>query len=252
MTKIEDAASFLATLWRSGEQAVDFPPALKPGSLNEGYDIQDRFVVALGEKTLGWKLGVGSHKAKRDTGIGRAIAGHVLASRCCRSDDTVMLPDRAPVTVEFEIAFVLGQDLRPGEDPAAAIGETRTTFELVRSRFIDRRSVGWPSFAADNAGFEALVVGEALDPAQIEATASSVVVSVDGTEQARTLTGEDVTDPYAALAGFAALAQERGITLPKGAIISTGTVTRPFNITGAATITARYLNTEISVRTDVA
>jgi 2-keto-4-pentenoate hydratase len=255
MSKTDDAASFLAALWRSGEQAADFPAELKPAALNDGYDIQDRFVAALGEKVLGWKLGVGSHKAKRETGIGRAIAGRVLESRCYRAGDTVVLPDRAPVTIEFEIAFLLGRDVRPDEDPGAvmsAVAETRVTFELVRSRFIDRRSVGWPSFAADNGGFEALVVGDSLDPAQIDAVVASVVVSVDGAERARALVGDDVTDPNAAMTGFAALAQERGMVLPKGAIISTGTVTRPFNIEGGVAITARYLNTEIGFRTAVA
>lgn len=255
MSKTDEAASVLAALWRSGEQATDFPPALKPASLNDGYDIQDRFVAALGETLQGWKLGVGSHKAKRETGIGRAIMGRVLGSRCYRAGETVKLPNLAPITIEFEIAFVLGRDIHPNEDPGAvmsAVAETKVTFELVRSRFVDRRVIGWPSFAADNGGFEALVVGSAVDPAQIGAIASTVVVGVDGVDRVRALTGEDVTDPYAAMAGFAALAQERGMTLPKGAIISTGTVTQPFNIEGAVAITARYLDTEISFRTDVA
>jgi 2-keto-4-pentenoate hydratase len=255
MSTTDEAASILAALWRSGEQATDFPPALKPASLNDGYDIQDRFVATLGETLLGWKLGVGSHKGKRETGIGRAIAGRVLGSRCYRAGETVRLPDRAPVTIEFEIAFVLGRDIRPDEDPGAvmsAVAETKVTFELVRSRFVNRRVIGWPSFAADNAGFEALVVGSAVDPAQIDAIASTVVVSVDGVDRARALTGEDVTDPYAAMTGFAALARERGMILPKGAIISTGTVTQPFNIEGAVAITARYLDTEIGFQTGVA
>ncbi len=252
MSTIDEAGSFLATLWRSGEQAPDFPPALKPATLNAGYDVQDRFIAALGETVRGWKLGVGSTKLKRETGIGRAIAGRVLGSRYFNNGDAVPLPNAAPVTVEFEIAFVLGRDVTPADDPAAvmsAVSETRVTFELVRSRFVDRRAVGWNAFAADNGGFEALVVGSTIDPAQIDAVYDSVVVSVDGAEKARALTGEDVTDPHSAMTGFAALAQERGMVLPKGAIISTGTVTKPFNIEGAVAISARYLGTEITCRT---
>ncbi len=252
MSTTDEAASFLAALWRSGEQAPDFPPALKPATLNAGYDIQDRFITDLGETVKGWKLGVGSHKGKRETGIGRAIAGRVLGSRYFNTGDAVKLPNAAPVTVEFEIAFVLGRDVTPADDPAAvmdAVSETRVTFELVRSRFVDRRAVGWNAFAADNGGFEALVVGAAIDPAQIDAIYQTVSVSVDGVEKARALTGEDVTDPYTAMTGFAATAQERGMVLPKGAIISTGTVTKPFNIEGAVEITARYLDAEITCRT---
>lgn len=251
----DTAAAWLADLWRSGRQADALPPELRPGSIDEGYDIQDRLIAILGEPVSGWKLGVGSPRQRAETGAGASIAGRVLASRCRRSGETVRLPDRAPVTVEFEIAYVLGRDIRPdepGSDPMAAIAETRVTFELVRSRFIDRRTVGWPSFAADNAAFEALVVGEPVDKAELAALAGSAVVLVDGVEQARRLTGEDATDPTRAYVDFVATARRRGMILPEGSIISTGTVTRPFNIEGAAEITARYLDRTIGIRTEVA
>ena len=40
--------------------------------------------------------------------------------------------------------------------------DVRTTVEPVRSRFGDRRVVGGPSFAADNAGFEALARSQSM------------------------------------------------------------------------------------------
>ena len=249
------AAAWLADLWRSGRQAETLPPDLRPGSIDDGYDIQDRLMVLLSDRVAGWKLGVGSPKQRAETGAGASIAGRVLASRCHRPGETIRLPDRAPVTVEFEIAYVLGRDIRPDErvsDPMAAIAETRVTFELVRSRFTDRRKVGWPSFAADNAAFEALVVGEPVDKAELAALADSAVVLVDGVEQARRLTGEDATDPMQAYVDFVATARRRGMILPEGSIISTGTVTRPFNTEGAVEITARYLGRTLGIRTEVA
>ncbi|HWK46940.1 MAG TPA: fumarylacetoacetate hydrolase family protein [Stellaceae bacterium] len=249
------AASYLAELWRSGRQVTALPPELRPSSLEEGYDIQDRLVAALGERVVGWKLGVGSRKGKIDSKVGRAIAGRVLASRCVRTGETVRLPDRAPVTVEFEIAYVLARDIPPGDrlgDPLDAIAEIRTTVELVRARFVDRRSVGWPSFAADNAGFEALIVGEVVDPARLADIAPSTQVLVDGHERARALTGDDVTDVETAFTDFVALARERGMMLPKGSIISTGTVSKPFVIEGTAEVSARYLDTAIEFKTEVA
>jgi 2-keto-4-pentenoate hydratase len=155
------------------------------------------------------------------------------------------------VVVEFEIAFVLGRAIHPEEDPAAAmdaVGETRVTFELVRTSFINRAAIGFPSFAADNSGFEALIIGDTLARADIAAATESVVVTVDGTERARMATGDDATDPVAAMIGFAGLAQERSMILPQGAIISTGTATKPFPLAAPATITARYLGRELSCR----
>jgi 2-keto-4-pentenoate hydratase len=249
------AAAWMTDLWRSGRQAAALPAGLRPATLDDGYDIQDRFIAGLGLPIAGWKLGVGSPRQRAETGAGGSIAGRIFAARCHRPGDVVAVPDQAPVTVEFEIAYVLGRDIRPDEDaadPMAAVGGTCVTFELVRSRFIDRRAVGWPSFAADNAAFEALVVGEPVGGQDLAALAASAVVLVDGEERARALTGEDATDPVRAYVDFVALARRRGMVLPKGAIISTGTVTRPFNVEGAVEIEARYLDQRVGFRTAVA
>ncbi|GGF41222.1 hypothetical protein GCM10011611_54550 [Aliidongia dinghuensis] len=249
------AAAWLADRHRSGRQETALPPELRPTTIDEGYDIQDQLVALLDDRVAGWKLGVGSPKQRAETGAGGSIAGRVLAQRCYQPSGTIRLPDPAPVTVEFEIAYVLGRDIRPDDEPGEAMGaivETRVTFELVRSRFVDRRAVGWPSFAADNAAFEALVVGEPVDGTDLAELAASAVVLVDGVEQARRLTGDDATDPVQAYADFVALARRRSMVLPEGSIISTGTVTRPFNITGAVRIEAQYLGRSLAVRTDVA
>jgi 2-keto-4-pentenoate hydratase len=249
------AAAWITEHWRSGRQATALPAELRPATLDEGYDIQDRFVAALDLPVAGWKLGVGSPRQRAETGAGGSIAGRIFADRCHGPGEVVTLPGPAPVTVEFEIAYVLGRDIRPdgpAADPLAAIGETRVTFELVRSRFVDRRAVGWPSFAADNAAFEALVVGEPVDGGTLAALTASAAVLVDGEERARALGGEDATDPVRAFVDFVALARRRGMILPKGAIVSTGTVTKPFDIEGAVAIEARYLDRRVGFRTAVA
>lgn len=246
------AAAWMTDLWRSGRQATALPADLRPATIADGYDIQDRFIAGLGLPIAGWKLGVGSPRQRAETGAGGSIAGRIFAAKCHQPGDTIALPDLAPVTVEFEIAYVLGRDILPGEpaiDPMTAVAEARVTFELVRSRFTDRRAVGWPSFAADNAAFEALVIGATIDGTSL---AASAVVLVDGEERARALTGEDATDPVQAYVDFVATARRRDMILPKGSIISTGTVTRPFNIEGAARIEARYLDQTVGFRTMVA
>jgi 2-keto-4-pentenoate hydratase len=82
------------------------------------------------------------------------------------------------------------------------------------ARFVDRRSAGWPSFAADDSGFEALVVGEPIDERQIPELLSSLIVSVDGQKKARAAAGDDATDPYGALADLISIARERRMILP--------------------------------------
>jgi 2-keto-4-pentenoate hydratase len=244
------AAEVLAKLWREGGQCQELSASVRPRTLEQGYDVQDRLIAALGEQAIGWKLGVGSFAQKRQSGIGRSIAGRILRQRVHGPNAVVILPDAAPVTVEFEIAYVLGCDVRPDEsafDAMDAVGEARVAFELVRSRFVDRRAVGWPSFVADNAAFFALVLGPVIALNQVEDVARTLSVSLDGEVVAGSLSGEDVTDPPTALADLLALARERGVILPKGSIVSTGSVSRPFIVAApAASICARFLETELA------
>ena len=248
------AAAMLAEAWRNGALLAELPPAIRPQTLAQGYDIQDRLVADLGHPAVGWKLGVGSTLQKRQSGVGRSLAGRVLGSRLYRAGDTVPLPNAAPVTIEFEIAYILGRDVRPDEagfPVMDAVAEVRVAFELVLSRFIDRRAVGWPSFAADNGAFQALILGDRIEQDQVPDLVSSLVVMADGREAARSLFGEEATDPAAALADLVAMARERDMVLPRGSIVSTGTVSKPFNIASpSVTISARFLGTELAFRTE--
>ena len=241
----KEAASILAGAWRSGSLIKELPEAVRPQTMVQGYDIQDRLIAQMGLLSVGWKLGIGSHAQKRDFGVGRSVAGRIPANALYRHGDTVELPNAAPVTIEFEIAYILGRHILPDEPvfPVLdAVSETRVSFELVRSRFIDRRSVGWPSFAADNGACQAVVLGDTIATYEIPALVDSLIVCVDGEEKARAVTGEDVTDSGGALSDLVAVARERGMLLPKGSIISTGTVSRPFNIAApSAHISAQFL-----------
>ena len=149
----------------------------------------------------------------------------------------------------------MARDVEPDAPPREAssiVADVCVTFELVLSRFEDRRAVGWPSFAADNAGFHALVRGQSIDPSRVPETRQSLSVALDGQEVAVALTGDDVTDPYTSLTDLLSTASERGMRLPAGSIVSTGTVSKPFNVAKpSAEITARFLDTQLTFRTAV-
>ena len=248
------AAQILADAWHAGEQLTELPLDKRPTSVEQGYDIQEHLLTLLNQPLAGWKLGVGSPNLQKQSGVGRSIAGRVLGSRVYRDGDTVPLPNAAPVTIEFEIAYILGRDITPIEDAtlAGAIADTLVTFELVLARFVDRRAVGWPSFTADNAGFHALVVGPTIGAQEVANLRNRLVVSLDGKEVARSVQGDDMTDPLQALRDLIAIARERRFTLPKGSIISTGTVSKPFTIKAPeAEVSASFLDRQLTFRTKV-
>ena len=237
------AARLLAEARKTGRQLESLPESARPANLAEGYRLQDAFISATGEPIGGWKIGLGTVTQMKGAKLDAPLAGRILSSRFHRDGDTVRLPNAAPVTVEFEIAFVLGRDVAPGDlvlEPMEVITEVRPTFELVLSRFVDRRAVGWPSFAGDSVGFEALIVGQPIDPREMSNVWESVVITVDGQEMARGLTGDDCTDPPTAFSHLMMNARERGHTLKKGEICTLGIVGKPFDITGDVQVEARW------------
>jgi 2-keto-4-pentenoate hydratase len=252
----EPAAQLLADAFRSGALLTELPAACRPQTLDDGYAIQDRFTALLGDNFAGWKLGVGTVNGKKMTGSSRALAARLLGSRMFKDGDTVPMPNSAPVTIEFEIAVVLGRDVTPAdrlENPLVAVESAQVDFELVLSRYVDRKVVGWPSFCADLVGFSALVLGQSVpvDAAAFAKIANSAVISVDGKEMARIATGDDAIDPVLGLSELFEHAREKGITLKKGTLVSTGTLTLPFNTSGAAVLVeAHFDGGKLSARTN--
>ncbi|MGE8366909.1 fumarylacetoacetate hydrolase family protein [Cupriavidus sp.] len=251
------AATLLTNALRSGVQFRDLPAEAKPATLASGYDVQDQFMAALGDPLVGWKLGVGSANAMRRAKLARPLVGQVGASRCFAAGDTVPVPAGAVVTIEFEIAVRLARDVPPlpGElapaDLAGLIESAQVAVEVVLSRYEDRVAVGMPAFAADNVGFHALVLGGKIDPASVEDVRDSAEVALDGERCALPLAGDDAIYPLEALQALLAHAAERGVTLRKGTVVTTGTLTRPFDVSvadGARTVRATYGGGELTLQ----
>ena len=232
------AARLLANATNTRTQFKELPEANRPRSLAEAYDVQDRMARdagtpgGLADTIAGWKLGFGSANGMKAAGLDRPAVGRVLKSRLYKDGDAVPVPAASKALVEIEIAFTLGRDVTPTDtlsNPLDCVADTHIACELVLSRFIDRTKVGLPSFIADSVGFHALVVGQKLDVKTIETVARTAVVLVDGKETAGSQTGGDTIDAVWSLGQLMAHARERGLTLRKGEIVTTGTITKPFD-----------------------
>lgn len=247
-------AALLLRHWHSGDLLTELPASLKPETLTQGYDSQDQLFAAAAGPRAGWKLGVGSPAGMRAANLSRPLIGQLEAKRCHASGVHIELPAVTPVTVECEVAFVLDRDIPPqaGRVPVSEdIRATCVTFEVVRSRFVDRKAVGWPSFVADNVGFEALVVSDSLgagiDIPLLADLAETTEVYVDGECRARGLSGDAATDPLVSLAHLYAHAAERGQTLKAGDVVTTGAMCQPFDLNGTGhQVSARFFGQTLS------
>jgi 2-keto-4-pentenoate hydratase len=246
------AALALAAAWREGRQLTELPADIRPATLSQGYALQEAFADALQDRVSGWKLGVGSVAAMQAAKLERPLVGRLFASRCHRGGADIRLACAAPITVEFEIAFVLSRDVAPGAapaDPIRAVASTHAAFELVQSRFVDRRAVGWPSFAGDSVGFAASILGDEIDCAAIDRIIKGATVQANGKTMAGPLAGDDLIDPVQALRYLFEHASNYGITLHKGDVVTAGAVAKPFDIApGQTEIAAQYPGSTLRLR----
>jgi 2-keto-4-pentenoate hydratase len=228
----------------------ELPEAIRPKTLAEGYDVQDALVGEIGTRAEGWKLGVGSRSGMRAANIDRPLVGRVVAPRVHRSGDTGRDPQHGSghhrVRDRRSCWDATSRPAMHRPIPCPPVERMHVTFELVLSRFFDRRAVGWPSFVADLGGFGALVVGDPIT--DIEGVTKTVAVSVDGKEVARGMTGDDLTYPVTAFGYLVAHARDRGITLRRGEIATLGAIGRPFDLAADAEVIARYLGSQLRFR----
>lgn len=242
------AAAVLAAAMNERRRIDALPEAQRPRTVAEGYDIQDRLAddalrgVGLKDKPAGWKLGMGSANAMKGAGLDRPLIGRVFAGRLTQSGAVVEGPAGAKALIEIEIAFTLSRDVPPSEtvvNPLDVVGRTHLVSEIVLSRYVDRTKVGLPSFAADSVGFHSLVIGPEVTPSAIAGITRSLTVTMDGKPAVGALSGDDALDPLTMLAALMQHARDRGITLRKGEIITTGTLSKPFDAPIPSTIEAK-------------
>ncbi len=247
------AASLLSEAWRSGRPLGTLPARLRPRSMSEAYDVQDRLISNLGHGVAGWKLGLGSKNAKRRNGIGSPVFGRVLEPGLYSAGETVHVPGAMTVAIEFEIAFILAQDILPhksGELTKNLVSSSHVAFEFIVSRFGDHDRLDTVSITADNGMAYAVALGEAIDLTSVSVPdlASSLTIHVNGDDMTHGLVGDDLVDPFAALDELLLHAHERHIILKKGALIMTGSLSAPVRFKpGSSTydVLARYLHSEM-------
>jgi 2-keto-4-pentenoate hydratase len=178
--RMRQAAEILLRARRERMPIDNLPENLQPHNLEEAYALQDIVAEAVGP-IGGWKVGAPSPEA---TPLFSAMPfwGGYGTSGVHVTDSF-----RRMRGVEAEIAFHLGRDLPPREQPysreeiEAAIAGAHPAIELLESAFFDPDTVDRLSAIGDlqmNGGF---VHGPALpDWQHVDLSRESVTVSIDG------------------------------------------------------------------------
>jgi 2-keto-4-pentenoate hydratase len=222
-------AARLAQAARSGDRLIDLPAAEQPPSLADAYAAQTLMVEQLGEGLAGWKIAGASPAGLRGELPNPAVLGCLTQARVFESGAVIDLPAGAVPTLETEVALRFAREVSPATEAfdASMIDGAFVAIEVVCSRFVDRKLVAYPSFVADNAGFHAFIRGETL-PFSVESRFDEEAGIWLGEERiAPSLSGDKRTQPFVSIGFLWGEFARRGITVPKGAIVTTGTLSLP-------------------------
>ena len=161
MNATTDAAAFLLNARRSRAPGERIPEACRPGDAAAAIAIQRRVTELLGIPIGGWKCSVPT--AQRPVIMAPIYATTIAAGSPCP-----IMPIGGMARVEPEVAFVIGRDLPPRDQPyteaeiRAAIREPRLVLELIGTRYADPTAASFPELLADGIANQGLYVGPAV------------------------------------------------------------------------------------------
>ncbi|MET9724242.1 2-keto-4-pentenoate hydratase [Streptomyces zaomyceticus] len=192
-----------------------------PKDTGEAYAVQEALVarrLARGERLTGFKLGFTSVAKMRQMGVSDLIHG--------RLTDRMEIPDGGRFDlsrlihprVEPEVAFLLGDTLRPGGDLMAAVAAVAPALEVIDSRY-DGFRFSLPEVIADNTSAAGYAVGPWSAPGDLGNL--GVLLELDGRPAETGSTAAILGHPLRALAAAARLA---GV-LEAGTVILAGAAT---------------------------
>jgi len=229
-TPTQAAALRIASAWNDGTLFDVLPDSEKPGTVEEAYYIQGLLLDQLKDEGAGWKIAGASRNTLRSGLEGLPMFGFLRQSRLMVSDAVLAMPDTGVLTLELEIAVRFGRTVLPHSEAfeESMLSSVFLAFEVVRSRFRDRKKADRPSLIADDVGFHSFVSGDALAGGmQSTLLSAPATISCDAAPIGAALEGDDRVDTVYALELFWSHASARQWTVPEGSIITTGVIAKP-------------------------
>lgn len=232
--EIERLAAELEAAWVERLPYTRLVPRTLDGSIDDAYRVQ----AVLQNKLLanhrvgeivGWKVALTSAAMQTMIGVGEPLAGAVFASRVQTHPARVRLDDYQHVGLEFEVAVRTSKPLGAGAPVydrtsiVDAVGAIACAYELVEDRNADFAELDAFSLVADNAWNAGVVLGEWHQQwANVDLENGPTRAWLDGELAGEGRTGDALGHPFEAVAWLSSLLSRRGITLPSGQIVLTG------------------------------
>ena len=252
MTDRITGAAVALTRAFAGPRLSRLDPEVEPRDEAEAYAVQSSVLGT--DPVAGWKVAPARNGVTRCAPLGHS---RLLADGGC------LPPGMHAPLLEVELALRLARDVpagTPSDQVLAALGEVCLAFEILDSRFTDRKAVSPHCSLADaqsNRAFAA--AGTGAPWASVEFGQVPLALYCDGVLLEQTPGGASSAEVAAAVIWLADHAAGRGLPLQRGQIIITGSRLGPIPLPKGCEIRATgggvgeatlFLNNQTPVRKD--
>jgi 2-keto-4-pentenoate hydratase len=216
-------------------------------TVDEAYRVQLRVVElkkSSGQVVIGKKIGITSLAMQAMLGVKEPDYGHILNGMVIMEGEKIPTSDLIQPRVEGELAFVLKEELKgPGvtlTDVLRCSEGVIPSLEIIDSRIVDWK-IKLPDTVADNASSARIVLGGKITPLLgLDLRTVGMTLEKNG-EIVATATGAAVLgNPSHAVAWLANKLAVYGISLRKGEVILSGSLTAAVPVAGGDFIRADF------------
>lgn len=237
--QLEEAARRIVEARVARTQFPGLPSGLQPRSESTAYDLQDlvrdQLIAAGFGRLVGYKIGCTTPVMQSYMNIDHPCAGNILARGLMRTGASLARANYVRPGIECEIAVELWHPLEAAQAPfdlnavAAAVGGLFAAIEVVDDRYVHWRSLDASTLIADDFFHAGLVLNRrqtnwpaatlGADLAALEGAAW-----VNGVEVGRGRGADILGNPLEALVWLANHCARRGVSLPRGTLVSLGSL----------------------------
>jgi 2-keto-4-pentenoate hydratase len=235
MDRVAAACDYLLDLRRTKRRVAALPADVVPRTLAEGYEVQDRLVRTLLDRSdgrpIGYKIACTSTLAQKALGVDGPFFGVLLSPTTYPTGTSLPASAFTVRCVEAEFGFEIGTDVPAGltyttETIRDFIGTAFPAIEIVDHRYHDWQVVGAPSLVADNAIHGAWVPSEPYPGwRELDFARHPVTLSVNGDRQFLGSGAAVLGNPLSVVAWLANELPKFGRRLSRGDRVTTGVTT---------------------------
>jgi 2-keto-4-pentenoate hydratase len=243
LSHVHTAGAILAERRRHGVSGPRLSDALRPATLWHALAIQSAVIEHMGEAVVGWKCGTpGPDKLV----VAPLFAGSLHQASPCPVWATAS-QGGDQVKIEPELAFVIGRDLPPRDEPYRpeevdlAIAGTHVALELIDSRYDSGEDLSFADKLADGLVNQGLFLGPRVDDDTARlARAMPIEVRADG-QAWQAFDGQHPDgEPRLPLYWLADYLRGHGQGLRAGQVVITGSYAGSFMVPVGAALSVRF------------